>query len=170
MTAIRWIFIIALLTLIYAMTLASFDPLDLIIGAIFSLGTLLLFRGFLFASDQRAEGRDEPSLFRRIIAFFPFAAWIVWDITRGTWAVALIVIGIRPLHSPGIILVPIGDRTPTGVAVSGIATTLSPGTVLVDVDWNERVMLIHTFDASDPDGLRAEFQYFYDRYQRHVFP
>jgi multisubunit Na+/H+ antiporter MnhE subunit len=89
---------------------------------------------------------------------------------RGSWQMGLVVVGIRPLVAPGVVAVPIGDRTPTGVAVSGIATTLSPGTMLVDVDWAARTMLIHAMDASDPARVIAAHQHFYDRWQRHVFP
>ena len=77
---------------------------------------------------------------------------------------------VRPLNHPGIVAVPIAERSPLGVAVSGLATTLSPGAFLVDVDWEQRVMLIHVLDASDPDEVRADHQRFYRRWQRHVFP
>jgi multisubunit Na+/H+ antiporter MnhE subunit len=49
-------------------------------------------------------------------------------------------------------------------------TTLSPGSVLVDIDWQRRDMLLHVIDASDPDAVRADLERFYDRYQRRVFP
>jgi multisubunit Na+/H+ antiporter MnhE subunit len=93
-----------------------------------------------------------------------------WDITCGTWLVFLFVSGIRKLEHPGIVLVPIGERTPTGVAVSALISTLSPGTVMMEIDFAQGVMLIHAIDASDPDQIRADHQEFYDRYQRHVFP
>jgi multicomponent K+:H+ antiporter subunit E/multicomponent Na+:H+ antiporter subunit E len=46
----------------------------------------------------------------------------------------------------------------------------SPGEFLVDVDWIERVMLIHVLDASDPEEVRRDHQRFYVRFQRAVFP
>ena len=155
-----------LLTGIYAMVLGSADPIDLLAGALLSVALLLAFRGFVL--------RDAPppgiSTARSVVAFFPFAAAVAWDILAGTWTVFRVVLHLRPLSHPGIVLVPIGDRTPTGVAVSALATTVSPGTFLVDVDWERRVMLIHSIDASDPDAVRESLQRFYDRYQRYVFP
>ncbi len=162
----RIILALVLLVLVYALTLASADPWDLALGALVGGSTLIVYRRFLFVGPPVPA----PILLRRVVGFVPFAVALVWDIFRGTWNVALVVLHIRPLAHPGIVAVPIAERTPLGVAVSGLATTLSPGAFLVDVDWDQRVMLIHVLDATDPDAVRAEHQRFYRRYQRHVFP
>jgi multicomponent Na+:H+ antiporter subunit E len=100
----------------------------------------------------------------------PFVIVVLWEVLVGTWRVALVVLHIKPIAKSGIVSVPIGDRTPIGVAILGLATTLAPGTLLLDIDWRNRVMLIHALDASDPDRFRAAQAQFYDRWQRHVFP
>jgi len=84
--------------------------------------------------------------------------------------VALVVLGRRPLDCPGIVAIPIEERTPIGVAVAALAFTLSPGDVLIDVDEEEQVMLIHVLDASDPEAVRARHRNFYERWQRRAFP
>ena len=66
--------------------------------------------------------------------------------------------------------IPVGDRTQTGVAVSALVATLSPGEVLVDVDRERGAMLIHVIDAGDPEATRRRHEDFYQRYQRRVFP
>ncbi len=162
---IRLLFPTALLTLVYALVLASFQPWDLLLGAVLSGAILLLFRRAIFTG--RPAG---PGLLRRIAAFVPFTGTILREIAVGTWQVVLVVLHLRPLVRPGIVALPLGDRTPTGVAVSALATTLSPCSYLVDVDWRRGVMLLHVLDARDPDAVRAAHQHFYDRYQRHVFP
>ena len=106
----------------------------------------------------------------RVAAFPLFVVGVLGDIVSGTWDVALRVLHLRRLEQPGIVRVPIGDRTERGVAVSALATTLSPGSVLVDIDWERRDMLLHMIDARDPDAVRERLQRFYDRYQRRVFP
>ena len=45
---------------------------------------------------------------------------------RGTWHVALYVVGRRPLESPGIVAIPRGERTAVGVAVWGYTTAIAP--------------------------------------------
>ena len=154
------------LGVIYALTLASADPVDLLMGA--AAGGLL----------AAALGRRLPATFdapspphaRRLLWFPVFAGAVLADIVTGTWDVALRVVGLRRLERPGIVRVPIGERSDRGVAVSALATTLSPGSVLVDVDWERRDLLVHVIDASDPGAVRADLQRFYDRYQRRVYP
>jgi multisubunit Na+/H+ antiporter MnhE subunit len=162
----RFLLALALLVAVYALVLASTDPWDLATGAALAAGLLWATRGFVFG------GAPAPiaGFLRRLLAFVPFVAATLVDIARGTWTVALVVLGIRPLRRPGIVAVPIGERTPLGVAVSGLVSTLSPGSVLVDVDHRQRAMLFHVIDASDPDAVRAAYERFYQRYQRRVFP
>ena len=80
------------------------------------------------------------------------------------------VLHLRPLASPGIVAVPIGERTPTGVAVWAVVTGLPPGSFFVDVDRERGVALIHVLDARNPEAFREEQEDFYRRYQSKVFP
>jgi multisubunit Na+/H+ antiporter MnhE subunit len=166
----KYVFAVLALSVIFVLTLASIDPWDFVIGAGLSIAMLVLFRAVPLTAGNTVRRADTPNLLTRIGWFFPFCAKAAWDIIRGTWLVFLIVSGIRKLEHPGIVLVPIGDRTPTGVAISALISTLSPGTVMMEIDFAQGVMLIHAIDASDPDQVRADHQEFYDRYQRHVFP
>jgi multisubunit Na+/H+ antiporter MnhE subunit len=109
-------------------------------------------------------------MLRRAIWFLPFAAAVFRDVVIGTIEVARYSLGLRHVNHQGIVALPIGKRTRLGVAVSAWATTLSPGTALVDVDWSAGQILLHVIDASDPEAIRAAHQRFYDRYQRHIFP
>ena len=154
------------LGVVFAMTLASTDPVDLVLGTLLG-GALVLALGRRLRLEP---GGGAPPLAQRALWFWPFAGAVLADIALGTWDVALRVIGVRAIERPGIVRVPVGDRGERGVAVSALATTLSPGTVLVDVDWERRDMLVHVIDARDPDGVRAKLDHFYDRYQRKVFP
>lgn len=156
---------ILLLTLIYALVLASFAPLDLAFGAALSGALLLLARRSILSSLAPL-----PGLLKRLLAFGPFLAAVFKDAAVGTLHVTSIVLHLRQLESPGIVAVPIGDRTRVGVAVAALVTTISPGEFLVDVDWRRRVMLIHSIDAADPEKVRRSHEDFYQRYQRRVFP
>ena len=160
----RAVLYVLLLTGVYAMVLASFHPWDLLSGALIAGAALYTFRGFVLG------GRPDPlpDLLKRCVAFFPFAWAVMWDIVVETWEVALIALHIRPLKKSGIVKVPVADRTPTGVAVTALVTTLSPGAFLIEA--NNEFLLIHVIDASDPDAFREDREDFYQRYQRKVFP
>lgn len=154
------------LAFVYVLTLASDDPLDLIGGLVLGAALTALLAGRLAAGPAG----DLPPIAGRVLGFPVFAGAVVADVLAGTFDVTLRVLGIRKLEHPGIVRVPIGKRSERGIAVSALATTLSPGTVFVDVDRERGDMLLHVIDASDPDAVREKLQQFYDRYQRRVFP
>lgn len=162
----RAVFCVVLLTLVYALVLASFHPWDLVTGAAVSCALFIAARGYLFGDEPDATG----SVLGRVAAFAPFAAAVVREVVVGTWEVSLVTLHLRPLERPGIVAIPIGERTPTGIAVTALVMTLSPGEFLVEIDWERRVMLMHVIDAADPEGIRASHERFYERYQRKVFP
>ena len=154
------------LGVLYVLTLASHDPVDLVTGVL--LGTVLVI--LLGARLRLAPDPGAATPAQRVVWFLPFVGAVLADILQGTWDVALRVLHLRHLERPGLVRIPIGERTAHGVAVSALATTLSPGTVLIDVDWERGDLLLHVIDASDPDQVRERLQRFYERYQRRVFP
>ena len=160
------VFAAALVAGVYLLMLASLDPVDVAIAVVVGAVLVLGLAEVLFPGGDVGVG----DLARRSARFVPFAAAVVWDIVRGTWDVALVVLHVRPLRSPGIVAIPIGERTPTGVVATALLLTLAPGEFLVDVDRERGVLLVHVLDASDPDAVRARHARYYDRYQRKVFP
>jgi len=162
----RALLALALLTSTYVLMLASLDPWDVALGVLVSAGVLVVFGRFLFGGVPGSI----PGLGRRLLAVPPFVWAVLRDITVGTWRVAAVVLGIRPLTHPGIVVIPIGDRTEAGVVVGAFAATLAPGEYLVDIDWENRRMLMHVLDAGDPDDVRDRFADFYERYQRRLVP
>ena len=162
----RIVFASAALTAIYALALASANPWDLGIGAALGLGTLLTFRGFLLAGEAIS-----PYLILRRAAHFPaLVLATAINIIRGTLQVARVVLTWLPPRDAGFVTIPQGERTDAGVVVSGLLDTLSPGTVLIDVDPAAQTWTVHALDASDEDAVRADVERMYDRYQRPVWP
>jgi multisubunit Na+/H+ antiporter MnhE subunit len=157
---------IACLTAIYALVLVSIDPWDLVIGGAAAAFLLWASRRYLFPVPPSPIDH----LGQRIARLLPFVVAVIRDIVVGTWNVALVVLHLRPLAHPGIVAIPIGARSATGVAVTSLVMTLSPGACLVDVDWEQGVMLFHVLDAADADAVREEYETFYQRFQRPVFP
>jgi multicomponent Na+:H+ antiporter subunit E len=145
---------VVLLTGVYLLSLGSLNPLDAAEGLVLATALSLGLRG-------RLEGPHGAG---------SSLAGLLVDVLRGTWDVALRVLGLRPVECSGIVLVPIGERTQLGVAVTGLLAGLSPGSMLVEVDPERQAMLFHVIDAHDPDAVRDHLDRFYQRYQRRVFP
>ena len=157
---------VAMVTAAFMLTLASLAPGDLALGLALGTGLALALRTRTASEPEHPETawRLRPGPLLR------FAVAVLADVVAGTWDVSLRVLHLRAVSRPGIVAVPVGARSARGVAVTALALTLSPGTVLIDIDRSRRLMLIHFIDASDPDALRARLDRFYERYQRPVFP
>lgn len=156
----------ALLVLIWALVLDSWQPADLAVGGVLALVVMAVLR---LASGPRVA-TPGPSLGTQALAFMPLVGVVARDITVGTWRVTLIVLGVRRLTKPGIVTVPFGDRSPRGVAVSAFLITLAPGETVVGLDEERRELFVHVVDGRDPDAIRAQFEIFYQRHQRKVWP
>jgi multisubunit Na+/H+ antiporter MnhE subunit len=161
----RALLVIATLTLVYALAIGSFAPWDLLLGAAVSA---VLVAGLGPAVLGRAPVR--AGLVRRMVGFPSFVGVTLLDMTVGTWQVASVVLGLRPLRRPGIVEIPIGERSDSGALFTAFAATLAPGEFLVDIDWDREVLLFHVLDASDPDRVRGRFAEIYRDHQQRVFP
>ncbi len=168
----RYVVAVLALTLVYALALGSFHPWDLLFGAGLSAALLFASRRFVFGADGTAPrpAGSGLTLLGRVVAFVPFALAVFREILAGTWEVALVTLRLRPLVRPGIVAVPVGERTPVGVAVWAVVTGLPPGSFFTEVDRERRVVLIHVLDARDPEVFREQQEEFYRRYQSKVFP
>lgn len=117
---------------------------------------------FVFRRQVLPQSLPPNGLALHLLVYSPVLFWyLLIDILKGTYQIVMITLGLRPLTHPGIVKIPIGAHTPTGVGPVGFFVTMSPGTFLVDIDWDEAVMLVHAIDASDPDGVRRDAEKYY---------
>ena len=149
--------VIAFFTTIYALMIASTAWEDIVTGAVLSAVLLVIFRAVVLPSPLPSN----RSTVRVVIAGPRYLWMMIRDIFVGTWTVAKVVLGINRDYHPGIIKIPIGQHSESAVGVAGLCLTLSPGSFLLDVDWEERVMLIHVIDASNWEQIHDEMlEYF----------
>ncbi len=163
----RLLFSLLALLAIYLAGLASLAPGNIFTGVVVSVLFLAVFRRF---TNPGGLIRPIPNPLRRIIAFFPFIIVTAWEILVGSWKVILAILRLRPADQSGLIEVPIGERGRLGVAVTALKTTMTPGSALVEVDWEKGEMIFSYLNASNPNKIREEHRRFYERYQRQVFP
>jgi len=160
--------LIAGLAGVYLLTLGSVKVADLLIGVVLAGGVVIVLRRTLPAGGERGAGAG--TLARRLAHAPRLLAHIAWTIVVGTWEVALVVVGLRPLRTAGTVELPVDDRSEAGAVVAALALTLSPGELLIDFDWEREVALVHVLDAGDPDELRRRWREDYRRLQRQVVP
>jgi multisubunit Na+/H+ antiporter MnhE subunit len=152
------------LTALYLLVLTSMHPGDVLTGAALSAA---LAAASACAHPRRALGR---SWLGRLAAAPTLVVGTLADMIRGTWHVALYVVGRRSLESPGIVAIPRGERTALGVAVWGYTTAIAPDEIVVDADDERDVLLVHLLDARDEAAIRARHHRTYEQRQRPVFP
>jgi multicomponent K+:H+ antiporter subunit E/multicomponent Na+:H+ antiporter subunit E len=162
----RYVIATAGLTAVYALALASADPWDLGIGAALSVSVLLAFGRFILPG----EALPFPVVLQRAVRFPALALATVALIIRGTVQVARTVLGRTSAKYAGFVVLPRGERTHSGVVVNGMLETLSPGSVLVEIDEGDDTWTLHVLQAEDRDEVRADVERFYDRHQRPVWP
>lgn len=154
------------LAVIFLLALASTDPWDFAIGAVLGCAVLVGFRDFIFSQPGISAGE----FLRRAIHVPRLIVATAFDIAKGTVAVTRVVLSPQLPQRDGFVAIPDGGRTASGVAISGLINTLSPGSVLIDTDPEADTWTIHAMDISNAPELIEEAQKFYERYQRPVWP
>lgn len=160
--------VIAGLTAIYCLTIASFAWQDIAAGTVLATVLVVIFRRILLFGSLPEGGHVI-----HIIVYMPVLLWMLLvDVVKGTWQVAKYVIGIEQLHHPGIVRIPLGQHGRAGVGIVALLLTISPGSFLIDIDWEDSSMLVHYIDASDPARLRRDIEKYYRiwEYRSPVFP
>ena len=67
--------------------------------------------------------------------------------------------------APGFVEIPRGDRTRRDVALWGVLTGEAPDEIVVDVDEERDVLVVHLVDAGDPDAVRARHARTHERWR-----
>lgn len=78
--------------------------------------------------------------------------WIVIiDIIRSNFAVAAVVLFRRRERVSGFISMPLDIKNPNGLAMLGLIITATPGSLWVELDRRQGVLLVHVLDLIDED-------------------
>jgi multisubunit Na+/H+ antiporter MnhE subunit len=151
------ILVILALTGLFMATLAEFSWQNAVIGAGAASLLVLVYYRWIFPRSLPPAG-----FVIHLILRTPLFLWyLIGDILKGTWLVTMYALGIRHLEHPGIVKIPFGSHLDDAVGLFGHVLTISPGSFLVDIDWDDRTMLVHYIDASDPPQLRADVEKYY---------
>jgi multicomponent Na+:H+ antiporter subunit E len=149
------------LVAVYLLVLTSALPGDVLVGALLALPIAVALR-------PRRPGRPAGRMLTRVWAAGGLLAQTAAEMVRGSWRVARYCLGGE--GSPGLVEIPLGDRSRAGVAVWGVLTGEAPDEITVEVDEQRRVLIVHLVDASDPAAVRARHARTHERWQRRVVP
>lgn len=156
---------VAALLLVYLLALGAAAPADVALGLALALAAQLATQGM-----APGLGGHAPPLRRRVARAPRLVRSIAAAILRGTWQVAQYTLGRRPQGEDAFVELPLAGRSRGGVAAWGLISTLSPGEVVVDVDEERGVLVLHVLDGRDPEAIRRAHRRFYEDAQRDVMP
>ena len=152
---IAWIF---WLLLTWSVQVAS-----VITGMVVAGITSLLFGQYFYTSIYKLRQ------FRRFFTVIPFLAFFTWQTIKANFDVAWRVLHYKVPIQPAIIRVPLNVQTDMARAVLACALTMTPGTIVIDIQ--DDCMYVHWIyvDKKDPDTYALERIRRYERYIQTIF-
>ena len=149
------------LTAVYLLVLTSIAPGDVVVGILLGLAVATALR-------SRRPLHDRASGPARLGAAVVVGAQTLAEMIRGSWRVARFCLGSS--GRPGFVEIPRQGRSRVNVALWGVLTGEAPDEVVVDVDVERDMLIVHLVDAEEPDAVRARHRRAYERWQGTVVP
>jgi multicomponent K+:H+ antiporter subunit E len=149
-----------LLTVVWLMLVNSVTVGAVILGLAF---------GILIPLLTSAYWPNRPKL-RRPLKVVTYVLIVVWDICVANLVVAKTILFRRnaDLRSNWV-TIPLDLSSPEAITVLAGTITMTPGTVSSDISACGRALLVHCLDAPDPDAVREDIKYRYERRLKEIF-
>jgi multicomponent Na+:H+ antiporter subunit E len=136
------------LALVWALLTGNFQPANLIVGFVLGYGVLWGVRRVIGAS----------AYFHKVPQALRFGLYFLWELLLANVRVAGNV--LLPYHhlEPRIVGIPLEAHTHTEVVLLSYLIALTPGTLVLDVSNDRRVIYIHAMYAADAEAVRRSIK------------
>lgn len=94
---------------------------------------------------------------------------VLWDIVIANIAVSRLVLGPTAKLAPAFIQVPLALSNPQSTSLLASIITTTPGTVSAVLDAENRILLVHALDCTNPDQLIADIKRRYEQPLLEIF-
>lgn len=121
------------------------DIQEIIAGLIISLIVTLISGHFLVTSKKK------NNLFKRLIYGLGYIFKFLWEMIKANFHVAYIVIHPKLPIKPGIIKIHSELQKDVSLTMLSNSITLTPGTLTVDIDEQQKNLYIHWIDVKSRD-------------------
>ncbi len=138
-----------LLALAWATLSGNFSGPSFLFGFVLGYGLLALLE------------RELPILHgysRRLPRFIMFLGFFIKELVKANFKVAFDVATPLWYMKPGVIALPITAETDVEITILANFISLTPGTLILDVSSDRRVLFIHAMFLYDEDEVIAELQ------------
>ncbi len=159
----RYIVLFFLALLFWLLLTWSARVESLIAGIVVALVTSIIFGKYFYTSIYKL------TQFRRFITIIPFMAFFTWQCIKANFDVAWRVMHYKIPIQPAIIRVPLMVQTDLARAVLSCALTMTPGTIVIDIQ--DDCMYVHWIyvDKNDPDTYAMSRIRKYEKYIQTIF-
>lgn len=156
---------VLVLTAVFLLSLTSVARGDLLVGVVAAVVLVALL------SRLPAERIAPPALGlpSRLAGVPSLLLGSLVDTVRGSWQVVLCCLRGH-LPAPAFVEVDMGEQSASSAAIWGLRTGFSPDSVVVDIDLERGMLLLHVLDGDVPEAVNARERETFERRQRRVFP
>ncbi|MFT5448603.1 MAG: multicomponent K+:H+ antiporter subunit E [Gammaproteobacteria bacterium] len=111
----------------------------------------------------------EGSRIRRPIALLELAVVFLWDVLVANLEVVVLVLGPRARLRPRLVEVPLEVSSPLAISTLAGIISLTPGTVSVELNADQRVLTVHGLRVLDEQAAAQTMKQRYERRLLEVF-
>lgn len=133
--------------------ITDFKVSNLLVG--FVLGYLILW-----ASPAVAERNP---YFHRVRQLVGFVLFFLKELTVATLRLSYDVLTPSHQMAPAVLGIPLDARTPGEITFLALVVSLTPGTLVLDVSSDRRILYIHAMYGADPEAVRRGIKQGFER-------
>lgn len=148
-----------LLVLVWLLLVAEISLAHILLALFLAWSIPMLCRPFL---------KGLPSV-RNAFAALKLVAVVTYDIVVANITVARLVLGPTARLKPAFVQVPLTLTQPMSISLLASIITMTPGTVSSDLSKDNKLLLVHALDCSDPQALVADIQQRYEKPLLEIF-
>jgi multicomponent K+:H+ antiporter subunit E len=148
-----------LLFVVWLLLVAEVSAAHVLLALFLAWGIPMLCRPFL---------KDLPPV-RHAVAALRLVALVTYDIVVANIVVARLILGPTARLKPVFVQVPLTLTQPMSISLLASIITMTPGTVSSDLSQDNKVLIVHSLDCSDPEALVADIQQRYEKPLLEIF-
>jgi len=95
---------------------------------------------------------------RRLLHALALIGYFLWELVVSALTVARAVVRPRMELRPGIVAIPLKDKSPAAVLTLANLITMTPGTLSLYADEQTQILYAHGMNVTNPDEFRRTVQ------------
>jgi len=148
-----------LLFVVWLLLVAEVSVAHVLLALFLAWGIPIICRPFL---------KDLPPV-RHTFAALRLVALVTYDIVVANVVVARLILGPTARLKPVFVYVPLTLTQPMSISLLASIITMTPGTVSSDLSQDNKILIVHALDCSDPEALIADIQQRYEKPLLEIF-